>query len=66
MPRTDGELAALEPLLTPREVAEILSVGVATLYGWQHRRENLVGFKVGSLLRYRRSDVLAYLNRSAA
>lgn len=47
----------IEPLLVPKEVCEILRIQPATLYAWV-RRGKLAYVKVGSLLRFRRSDIL--------
>lgn len=52
--RTDG-------LLTVQQVAEYLSIPVATLYGWRYRGEGPLGFRVGRHVRYRREDVDAWL-----
>ena len=50
----------MEPLLTPQEVADLLRLRLATLYAWV-RRDKIPYLKVGSLLRFRRSDILARL-----
>ncbi len=46
-----------DQLLTVRELAVYLSVPVATLYAWRHRRQGPPGFKAGRHLRYRLRDV---------
>jgi excisionase family DNA binding protein len=49
-------------LMTPQEVAELLRVNVGTLSVWRCvGRTNLKFLKVGAAVRYRRSDVLAFL-----
>lgn len=51
-----------EKLLTVAEVAAMLGVPKATLYGWRHRGLGPVGVRVGRWLRFRREDVLAYID----
>jgi excisionase family DNA binding protein len=53
-----------EPLLTVREVAELLRVPVSWVYERtrRHGRERLPHLKVGKYLRFRRADVLGWLN----
>lgn len=50
-------------LLSPQQVAEYLGIPVATLYQWRYRREGPPGFRVGRHVRYRRSDVDAWIER---
>jgi excisionase family DNA binding protein len=50
-------------LMTIDEVAALLVVPKSTLYQWQHRREHLVGMRIGRHLRYAPADVAAFLNR---
>lgn len=52
---------ALERLLRPEEVAEILGVPVGTLYQWRHRGFGPAALKVGRHLRWRHEDVTAWL-----
>jgi predicted DNA-binding transcriptional regulator AlpA len=52
-------------LLKPQEVADILGVPVATLYGWRYRRIGPNGLKVGRHLRYRAEDVERFISNSA-
>lgn len=53
-----------EPLLTPEEAAQYLNIAQRTLGKW-HRSGTygLVSIKVGRLVRYRRSDLDAFLER---
>jgi len=54
--------AVLDRLLSPQEVARWLEVRVATLATWRSlKRYSLRYVKVGRLVRYRRSDVEAFL-----
>lgn len=54
----------IDPLLSIEEVSEILGVPVRTLYAWRQRAE-VIGpraIRVGRHLRYRPTDVDAWLN----
>lgn len=42
------------------EVAEHLDVSRRTIYNWRNRGYGPPSFRVGSLIRYRREDVLAW------
>jgi excisionase family DNA binding protein len=53
----------VEKLLTISEVAEMLGVPVATLYGWRYRGEGPSGYRIGRHVRYRRAKVEAWLER---
>lgn len=53
-------------LLTVQELAEYLGVPVATLYQWRYRREGPKGFRVGRHLRYRWSEIEAWVERQMA
>lgn len=64
IPPTDSpqdELAALPPLLSPRELADFLRVPVKTLYQWHYLRVGPTAFRVGRHLRYRRSSLARWL-----
>lgn len=54
--------ALFDPLLTVDDVAAWLRKPKATLYAWRTRGLGPRGIKVGGDLRYRRSDVDAYLD----
>jgi len=54
----------LDRLLSVGELAKYLGVPVATLYAWRYRGEGPPGFRVGRHLRYRWSDVQAWIERS--
>jgi excisionase family DNA binding protein len=47
--------------MTPVEVAELLRIPVATLYGWRYRGEGPPAARVGRHLRYRRAGVDAWM-----
>jgi len=50
-------------LLTPHKVAEILGVGAETLNVWRAtKRYNLPYIKIGSRVRYKKSDVAKFIN----
>jgi len=36
-----------EPLMTLPELSEMLGVPIETLYGWRHRGEGPVGYRIG-------------------
>jgi excisionase family DNA binding protein len=51
----------LEPLLTIEELAQHLSVPVATIYDWRSRSVGPVAHRLGKHLRFAISDVQAWL-----
>lgn len=53
------------PLMTLAEVAELLSVPVATLYCWRYRGEGPSGYKIGRHVRYSRAAVEQWLETRA-
>ena len=48
-------------LLSAADLADELGVPLSTLYGWRYRGVGPASIRVGRLLRYRRSDVDAWL-----
>lgn len=52
----------LDTLLVPQVVADALGIPVQTLYVWRTKGAGPRGIKVGRHLRYRRSDVEAWLD----
>lgn len=55
-------MESLPKLLTPEQVAESLNVTTHTLAVWRcEQRYNLPYIKTGRLVRYRESDVLAFI-----
>ena len=50
-----------DPLLTIEEVGAYIQVPVKTLYDWRHRGIGPAGMRVGRYVRYRLSDVDAWL-----
>ena len=50
-------------LIGVHELATYLEVPVKTLYGWRYRREGPPAFRVGRHLRYRWSDVQAWIQQ---
>jgi excisionase family DNA binding protein len=50
-----------EQLLTVDQVAEMLQVPKATLYGWRYHHQGPPGIKVGRYVRYRRQAVDKWL-----
>jgi predicted DNA-binding transcriptional regulator AlpA len=53
-------------LLSTEDVARILVIPVATLYCWRYKGTGPKAYRVGKHLRYRLSDVLAWLENDAA
>ncbi len=51
-------------LLTPRQVSEILGIKEQTLAVWRLLGRPLPYCKIGRLVKYRRSDVLAFIENS--
>jgi excisionase family DNA binding protein len=52
-------------LFSPAELAEHLNVPVGTVYQWRYRGMGPRGIKVGRHVRYRESDVEAWLEAQA-
>ncbi len=52
-------------LLGVSEVAEWLNVPVATLYQWRTRGDGPRGIRVGRYVKFRRSDIDAWIERQA-
>lgn len=50
-------------LLSVDDVASLLGVPVATLYAWRYRGTGPRGLRVGRHLRYRRSDLDAWIRQ---
>lgn len=48
-------------LLTPAQAAGILNIPVSTLARWRSERRELPYVKVGKLIRYRRTDLDAWV-----
>ena len=49
-------------LLTTAEAAELLNTPAATLRGWRHQGIGPTSFSMGALVRYRREDIMDWLN----
>jgi hypothetical protein len=58
------DLSESDRLLTRDEVAEMLRLDPLTLARWARNRLNLTFIKQGQFVRYRLSDVLAFLESS--
>lgn len=52
----------VDRLLTTKDLAEYLSVPVATIYAWRYHSQGPPGFRVGRHLRYRRTDIEEWIN----
>ncbi|MGH8932851.1 MAG: helix-turn-helix transcriptional regulator [Egibacteraceae bacterium] len=59
-------MAATDELLTVKQLATFLQVPVSTVYAWRHSGDGPRGIRVsGRHVRYRRSDVEAFLEERA-
>lgn len=56
---------ALRDLLSPQDLADYLDVPVATVYRWNTHGKGPTVVKVGRHVRYRRSDVVDWLESNA-
>ncbi|HEX7687930.1 MAG TPA: helix-turn-helix domain-containing protein [Burkholderiaceae bacterium] len=61
------DLQAIEPrhieaLLTADETARVLDIDPMTLAAWRHQRRALPFVKIGRMVRYRQSDVRAFID----
>lgn len=66
--RVEGSFSLMETKLwSLQEVADYLQVPVATVYRWRHLRDGSgpPGFKVGRHVRYKASDVEAWLEEQS-
>ena len=55
--------APADPLLLPKNAAEMLKVKETTLTTWRSKKRYPLRFmKIGKLIRYRKSDVEAFLD----
>lgn len=54
-------MTANEKLMTVDEVAALLGVPKATLYGWRHANLGPVGIRMGRHLRYHPQDVQKFI-----
>jgi len=59
----DNKVIEIDPerLMTSKEVAEFLQVPVSTIHQWRYRSKGPKGFRVGKHIRFRRSDVEAWI-----
>ena len=55
-----------DPLWTVQDVATFLGVPVGALYDWRCQGEGPPALKIGRRLRYRESDVFAWLDEQTA
>lgn len=52
----------VDRLLSPAELADYLGIPLQTLYQWRHRGEGPPGYRIGRHVRYRSSDIRAWLD----
>ena len=55
-----------DPLWTIQEVATFLGIPVQTIYDWRCKGEGPPSLKIGRLLRYKETDVFAWLDQQTA
>jgi predicted DNA-binding transcriptional regulator AlpA len=55
------ELETLQPMLNERDVARITGMSVQTIRRWRLLQGGPKYLKIGSAVRYRREDILAWL-----
>lgn len=61
--KTDtNPLSVLDPLVTITELAEYLGVPVKTIYEWRQSGRGPVGIRIGRHLKFRLSDVQAWVD----
>lgn len=58
---TNQEPRRDDRLLSPQELSELVGVPVGTVYQWNYRKVGPRAIKVGKHVRYRMSDVNAWL-----
>lgn len=59
-------IVSIEPTLSIRDLAAVLGVSVQALYDLRSQGRGPTGFRVGRSLRFRRSEVEAWLTRLEA
>ena len=60
-----GEVYDPVELMTDRQVARLIAVSRTTLQIWRHRHIGPPSIKIGVMCRYRRRDLLRWLNTRA-
>lgn len=60
------DLEGLEPAFSLKELADLFGVTVQALYDLRSQGRGPIGFRVGRQLRFRRSEVSAWLGRMEA
>lgn len=58
-------LGMLNEWMTPEELADHLRIPVSTVYAWRYKGTGPKGSRVGRHVRFRRSDVDAWLEAQA-
>ena len=56
-------MSSVNKLMTIDEVAEYLQLPKSTIYQWRTRRDGPPGYKLGRHVRYRRSEVDAWVEQ---
>ncbi len=66
MPAKTPKRASTDELLTAQQLADLLHVGIQSIYDWRHRGTGPRGIRpAGGKLLFRRSDVDAWLDQYA-
>ena len=64
---TEGApLAGADPLLTDRQVAEIMSCGRSTIWRWAAEGTIPQPLKIGGVSRWRKSSIMALIEKAEA
>lgn len=54
-----------ERMISPTDLAQLLQIPVQTIYRWRYRGEGPRAYRIGRHVRYRMSDIEAWLDRQA-
>ncbi|WP_229028541.1 helix-turn-helix domain-containing protein [Bifidobacterium breve] len=63
-PAMNSIASQLDPLSSPQQVSDVTGIPVNTLAYWRCEGMNLPFTKMGRVVRYRREDVLEYIERN--
>ena len=62
---TEADERGEDRLLAPEDVAAFFRVPKSTLYAWRYRGEGPPALRIGKHLRYKREDVLEWIDRQS-
>lgn len=66
LPDRPAEHDEHEPMIGLAEAARQLGVAKGTLYQWRFSKKNLRSYKIGGAVKYRQSDIDAYIKAQAS